>query len=544
MFTREERRRGRLAGAVLTSCLAASVTVGADRPQWGEAWSRNMTSPERGLPESFDPKTGRNVKWAARLGTETHSTPVIARGRVYIGTNNGTPRDARNQGDRGVLMCFDERTGAFLWQFAAPKIKTSMFWDWPNAGICSPATVEEDRVYLISNRGEVVCLDAHGMTNGNDGPYRDEATHCVPPGDAPLEPGQTDADILWLFDMVKTCGVRQHDSAHGSILIHGPFLYVNTSNGVDDTHKRIQAPDAPSLIVLDKRTGRLVARDDEHIGPRIFHSTWSSPALAEVNGRPLILFCGGDGVVYAFEPVKADLAQPPRSRRREEAPSSKAEFDQSLLSSAATSRDGSGPGGTNVALLKKVWWFDCDPTAPKENVHRFNSNRRESPSNVKSIPVFHGNRVFVTVGGDLWWGKHQTWLQCIDATKTGDITKSGQVWSCELAQHCMGTPAVQDGLVFVGDSGHRLHCIDAATGTPHWTHDVKGEVWASPLVADGKVYFATRRGEFLVFAASKEKKLLSELDLGSPVSGTPVAANGVLYVTTMRQLYAVQQAAR
>jgi hypothetical protein len=159
-------------------------------------------------------------------------------------------------------MCFDEKTGAFLWQLVVPKIKTSVYWDWPNAGICSPATVEGNRVYLVSNRGEVMCLDPLGMANGNDGPYRDEAQHSVPPGEAPIEPGERDADILWLFDMVKDCGVRQHDSAHSSILVHGPFLYVNTSNGVDDSHKRITAPDAPSLIVLDKATGRLVAGDE------------------------------------------------------------------------------------------------------------------------------------------------------------------------------------------------------------------------------------------------------------------------------------------
>jgi outer membrane protein assembly factor BamB len=68
-------------------------------------------------------------------------------------------------------------------------------------------------------------------------------------------------------------------------------------------------------------------------------------------------------------------------------------------------------------------------------------------------------------------------------------------------------------------------------------------MWSSPLVADGKVYVATRQGEFLVFAARKEKRLLSSINLGSPVSGTPVAANGVLYVTTMKQLYAVEKSA-
>jgi outer membrane protein assembly factor BamB len=509
MFTRAHRRRWWRAGLFGGALALVGALPAADQPQWGQAWSRNMVSDETGLPDSFDPATGRNVKWAARLGTETHATPAIARGRVYIGTNNGNPRDRKTQGDRGVLMCLDEKTGAFLWQLAVPKITNSIFWDWPSAGICSPATVESNRVYLVSNRGELISLDPEGMANGNDGPYRAEARHSAPLGTDPGGVSPSDADILWLFDMVKECGVRQHDSAHGSPLVHGPHLYVNTSNGVDDSHKRINAPDAPSLIALDKETGRLAATDAEHIGPVIFHSTWSSPALAEVNGRAQIIFCGGNGVVYAFEPLPATPA-PDR-----------------------------GAAPAPVRTFAKIWWFDCDPSAPKTNVHRYNSNRKESPSNIKSVPVCHGNRVYVTVGGDLWWGKHEAWLKCIDATKRGDITKGGEIWSYALERHSMCTPAIRDGLVFVGDSGHRLHCVDTETGKPCWTHDVKGEVWASPLVADGKVYFATRSGEFLVFAASREKRLLSELNLGSPVSGTPVAANGVLYVTTMRNLYAV-----
>ena len=54
------------------------------------------------------------------------------------------------------------------------------------------------------------------------------------------------------------------------------LLYVNSCNGVDNTHRKIRSPDAPSLVVLDKRTGRLVARDDRRIGPNIFHCTWCS----------------------------------------------------------------------------------------------------------------------------------------------------------------------------------------------------------------------------------------------------------------------------
>src|SRR5262249_14908105 len=153
----------------------------ADQPQWGQAWSRNMISAEKNLPSSFDPGTGKNIKWTALLGTETHATPIVASGRVYIGTNNGTPRDPKHQGDRGVLMCFEETTGKLLWQFVVPKREEDPFFDWPDTGMSSPVTVEDTRVYLTDNRGEVVCLDAEGMANGNDGPFRDEGTHMTPP---------------------------------------------------------------------------------------------------------------------------------------------------------------------------------------------------------------------------------------------------------------------------------------------------------------------------------------------------------------------------
>ncbi|MFZ2642634.1 MAG: PQQ-binding-like beta-propeller repeat protein [Verrucomicrobiia bacterium] len=513
--------------AVRAALCAATVvaTWAADQPQWGQRYSRNMVSEEKNLPDSFDPKTGQNIKWSVALGTSTYSTPVVASGKVLIGTNNDDPRDPRNQGDRGVLMCFDEKDGKFCWQLAVPKITTSVYWDWPRAGTCSTATVEGDRIYVVSNRGEVMCLDLHGMSNGNDGPFRDEGRHMVPPGQPPLEPSATDGDILWLFDMVKDCGVRQHDSAHASILLHGRFLYVNTSNGVDDTHKGIASPDAPSLIVLDKTTGRLVARDNEHIGPDIFHCTWSSPALGEVNGRPLVFFGGGNGVVYAFEAVGTGVLE---SRSNE-------------VMNKSSSQHSTTPSLQSVPLLCKVWWFDCDPTAPKENIHDYLRNREQSPVNIYGMPVFHNGRVYVAVGGDMFWGKRQAWLKCMDATKTGDITRSGALWSYPLRQHTTSTPAVHDGLVFIADCGKTIHCVDVATGAVCWTHETKSDIWAAPLVADGKLFIGTRRGEFVILAATREKKLLATIDMGSPMHTSPVAANGVLYVATMNRLYAIQK---
>jgi len=461
--------------------LLAATAGGADHPQWGQAWSRNMVSDERHLPDSFNPGTGHNLKWSAQLGTETHSTPVVSRGRVYIGTNNGHPRDPKEQGDRGVLMCFEEATGRFLWQLVVPKRTEDIYFDWPQSGIASTPTIENDRVYIVSNRGEVLCLDS-------------------------LKSGE----ILWRFDLTTGAGIWSHDAAHSSILLNSDYLYLNTGTGVDNTHKRIRTPEAPSLVVLDKQTGRLVARDNEKIAPKIFHSTWCAPSLGTVKDRALIFFGGGNGVVYAFETVRQGLA-------RETPP----------------------PSAMPVATLAKVWHFDFDPAAPKTNIHNYNSNRREGPSNFYGMPVFHRERLYVAGGGDLWWGKNEAWLKCIDATGQGDVTSKSLLWSYPLQKHVLATPAIQNGLVFIADCGRNFHCLDSNTGQPYWTHEITGEVWASPLVADGKIYLGTRSGAFYVFAATREKKLLTTVEMREPISSSAIAANGVVYVATMSRLYAV-----
>ena len=401
---------------------------------------------------------------------------MIAGGRVYIGTNNGNPRDPKEQGDRGVLMCFEEKTGKFLWQLVVPKRDEDTYFDWPKSGICSPVTVEGERVYLVSNRGEALCLEAR------------------------------DGHVLWNFNITSGAGIWSHDAAHSSILIQGNHLYLNSGTGVDNTHKRIRTPEAPSLVVLDKRTGELQARDDEQIAPNIFHSTWSAPSLGKVNGRDLVFFAAGNGIIYAFEPLK----------------------------------DGVIPS-LHFSTLERVWQFDFDPEAPKTNVHKYNSNRRESPSNFYGMPVFYEGRIYAAGGGDIWWGKTEAWLKCINPRGTGDITTNGLVWSYPLQKHVMGTPAIANGLVFIADCGRTFHCIDARTGKACWTAEIDGEAWASPLLADGKVYLGTRCGSFYVFAAARERKLLHQMELGDPISSTAVAANGVLYVTTMTHLYAVQQ---
>ena len=489
-----------------TLCLGLLVAVaafGADQPQWGQAWSRNMVSDEKGLPESFDPVTGLNIAWSVPLGTETYSTPIVAHGRVYIGTNNNNPRDPKHQGDRGVLLCLDEATGQLLWQLVVPKREEDPYMDWPNTGSSSAVTVEGDRVYFVDNRGEVLCLDAKGLANGNDGPFQDEGRHMTPTNLPALTPGKTDADIIWALDLTAAAGIWSHDAACSSILIHGDHLYLNTSTGVDNTHRKIRTPDAPSIVVVDKKTGRLLARDEEKIAPNIFHCTWASPAFVEIGGKPVILFNGGDGVIYGFEPIKI---APPKGA---------------------------------VATLKKIFQFQFDKDVPVGEVHWFTSNRREGPSNIYGMPVYAEGGLFVAGGGDVFWGKKAAWLKRIDLPGLKPVER----WSVELSAHVLSTAAVKDGIVYIADCGHIVRAVDAVTGKELWSYDASGDFWSSPMVADGKILIASRRGKFISLAAGREKKLLAEVDLGVPVSATVTAANGAYYVATQSKLFAVRKGA-
>ena len=74
-----------------------------DWPMWGGSPDRNMVSGETGLPAAWDVKTGKNIKWVTKLGTTTYGVPVIANGKIFVGTNNAGKLRAGIEGDKGVL---------------------------------------------------------------------------------------------------------------------------------------------------------------------------------------------------------------------------------------------------------------------------------------------------------------------------------------------------------------------------------------------------------------------------------------------------------
>jgi outer membrane protein assembly factor BamB len=474
--------------AALTAVFAA-YAADSDVVQFGHTPSRNMVQEvDKPIPSKWDASKGVNIKWSAPLGSQSYAGPVVAGGKVFVGTNNEHGYNEKITGDRGNVMAFDATTGEFLWQSAWPKLPSGRVNDWPLQGVCSTPAIVGDRVYYVSNRGEVVCADTEGFRDGeNDGPRVDEE-HTLP----------IDEDVVWTFDFINELDVFPHNLAAGSPLIVDGILFTITGQGVDEGHINIPSPLGPSFIALDVESGELLW-ESALPGDNVLHGSWSNPSYGVWDGKPQVLFPGGDGWLYAFEPKTGKL----------------------------------------------IWKFDLNP---KGSVWELGG--RGTRNNVISMATVYDGLVYIGVGQDPEHGEGPGNFWVIDPSgKTGDITDSSVVWhrGGDDFHRTMSTAAIHDGLVYIADLSGFLYCLDAKTGAHHWTYDAFAAIWGSAFVADGKVYLGDEDGDIAVLKVGKgkdgEPELIGEYNMGAAVYTTPVAHDGVLYVVSRNRIWAIEEGA-
>ena len=411
----------------------------------------------------------KNVKWSVPLGSKAYGGPTFGGGKIFLGTNNQNPRNKEIKGDRGIIMCFDEATGKFQWQCVHDKLLAGRVSDWPEEGICSAPVIEGDRIYYVSNRCEVVCATTGGLAAGNVGPFKKEKYES-----------KIDGDFVWKLDMINELGVFPHNLATCSPLIVGDTIFVITSNGVDKAHTRIPAPNAPSFLAVDKKTGK-VKWSSKLPGTGILHGQWSNPVYANVGSRPQIIFPGGDGWMYSLEPATGKL----------------------------------------------LWKFDCNPKGAK-----YVLGGAGTRNDFVSTPVVAGNYLYIGVGQDPEHSKGVGHLWCIDITKTPknkdkDVSpytdpkdeapskidpKDPKNKDSSLVWHyggrtpetedkewyfgrTMSTCAVHDGLCYAADFDGSVYCLDAKTGRSTGNTTCGGRRGRRPTGWTGTCTSATRRGK-------------------------------------------------
>src|SRR5439155_21978279 len=161
----------------------------------------------------------------------------------------------------------------------------------------------------------------------------------------------------------------------------------------------------PSLIALNRNTGKLVWEDNS-VGDRILHGQWSAPSVGTIGGVVQVVHGQGDGWIRGYE----------------------------------------------AETGKKLWEFDSNP---KDSV--WPKTRNE----IISTPVIIDNVVYIANGQDPEHGEGVGHMYAIDATKRGDITKSGMIWHYDKIRRSISTAAVRDGMVYIADFSGFVHALDA-----------------------------------------------------------------------------------
>lgn len=437
-----------------------------DWPMWGGTPARNMVSDATGLPAEWDTEAGTNVKWVAALGSTSYGNPAVAGGKVFVGTNNDLLRDTEVVGDKGVVMAFRESDGEFLWQMVHDKLEAGQVNDWPFQGVASPPTGDGDRLYYVSNRGEVVALDTEGFRDGdNDGPYTDE-----------VRSREIDGDVVWIYDMIGELDVFPHNMTASAVAVWGDLVIANTSNGRDEAGF-LPSPHAPDLIAVNKHTGELVWRA-EPLGERILHGQWSSPAVAEIDGVVQVVIGQGDGWVrgydvtdgstlWAFDTNPPD-AQWPRTRNNIIATPVIWE-DKVFVANGQDPENGEGRGRLHAIDATRRG----DITA-SGLVWRTEEIRRS----LSTVAIHEGLLYIADFSG---------FFRCLDVT-TGE-----EVWMYDTFAAVWGSPLVADGKVYLGDEDGDVIVLRAGREMEELAEmNLNNAVYGAPVAAHGVLYINSR----------------------------------------------------
>jgi outer membrane protein assembly factor BamB len=482
----------------------------SDCPMFGGSPSRNMVNLiDKNPPFEWhvgdpDKKIGpKNIKWSAELGDHCYAGPVIADGKVFVGTNNRNPRDKKLVNANGVpltlavLMCFAEADGKFLWQITHELPDHPAFEQARPYGLFSTPTIEDKRVYYTTPGCVVVCADTSGK-------------------------------VVWTYDMMKELKVVPHHAANCAPLIVGDLVMVISGNGVDDEGK-VVSPKAPSFVAINKKTG-VLAWQSSLPGANIIEGQWSNPTLATVNGKQQVVFAGGDAYVYGLEPDTGNMIWKCNCNPMNDKKGDPRKVENYIVSTPVVVGDrlyvGLGTYPEHPGPLRNFGFALCIDITKKGDVSPKSFDVKD-PANKNSALVW-------ALGGPIDPPPEKGRQQYLGRTTS--------------------TAAVHDGLVYLTESDGYMHCLDAKTGKRYWDHDFKAGIWGSAYVVDNKVFVAVDDGDVMIFAHGKERKcyvggnlkdaptyrdVKAAASIDDAVHTGLVVANGTLYIATVKKLYAI-----
>ncbi|HYP12478.1 MAG TPA: PQQ-binding-like beta-propeller repeat protein [Bryobacteraceae bacterium] len=459
--------------------LAALTAIAASATDWTRYRGPNGTgvSPDKGVPTEIGPD--KNLAWKAKT-PKGNSSPVVLNGRIYL---------TAEEGDNRILLSIDAKSGTEIWRKSVQKLRTEVGNPVNGNATPTPAT---DGQSLFVFFPEVGLL-------GFD----------------------TDGKELWRVALGPFGGIQ--GMAVSPVYAEGNVILL------------IDTAQQASITAYDARSGKQVWKADRPIG---FLGSYSTPSLHRTNGRTEVIVAGaveltsydaktGNRIWWArgvtYGPAALPLVTGDSVYTVEPADSGSPTFTQF-----------SGPYDKNKDGKVELTEAAGERLNDKIMYRLFASMDKNSGNNDGVVTENEFNAAFnpdPRPGG----------LVRTKLGGKGDVSKTHIVWRHTKGLPYVTAPLVYQGIMYIVRDGGILSAFDPETGKvlhEGRLKDAIGAYYASPVAADGKIYFVSKEGKLTVIKPGAPWEVLASADLAEQVIATPAIAGDRIYVRTEGYLYA------
>jgi len=150
-------------------------------------------------------------------------------------------------------------------------------------------------------------------------------------------------------------------------------------------------------------------------------------------------------------------------------------------------------------------------------------------------PVFGHGLVYIATGFQ------QPTLLAVRPDGSGDVTKTHVAWTLRRSAPLTPSPLIVGDELYLVNDGGIATCLDAKTGSIHWQQRLGGNFSASPLFADGRIYFSSEEGVTTVIAPGKEFRRLAANTLDGATLASIAVSGGSLFIRSHSHLYRIAQ---
>ncbi|MFK7817984.1 MAG: PQQ-binding-like beta-propeller repeat protein [Planctomycetaceae bacterium] len=437
---------------LVLALLAATASEGLadDWVHW-RGPEQNGISRDTGLPDTWSLETGENVIWSDGIGGR--ATPVIMNGKVYITCRTTAPLVGADKVNlQEQLVCRDLETGKVLWKDVFNVFQTDI--PAPRVGWAAMAADPETKqVYMHSVSGLFRCYTETGELVWEHSLFED-------------------------FGKISGYGGRTQAPIIDEDRVIVGFFMLNWG-------KTGNPPPKQTYFVFDKKSGELLWTTAP--GQRPKDTNYSVPFVTVIDGVRQLIGGNADGGIY----------------------------------------------GVNARTGESLWGM------------------RMSKRGLNTTAVADGNLVYIAHGEDNIDNTEFGRIQCVDASKRGDFTESGGAWRIDGVKVGYTALLVKDGVLYaVADTG-KLYAYDSKTGEALWDYSLGTVGKGSPIWADGKLYAMEVNGNIHILKADRTGcKSLSKVSLKvseaaaergfkgmDEIYASPVVSNGrVVFVTRDRTI--------